>query len=62
MTDVEKTQHLFYTRIEDRTGESVLVEVWLNNSEAMAIAFNATRNKSRKACQGPVYAKVVKDD
>lgn len=59
---VTDRRHLFYTRMEDRTDKSVLVEVWVDLDEAMAIAFNATRNKSRKACQGPVYAKVVKDD
>ena len=55
-------RHLFYWEQTDRDGAVVKVEVWVDLDEAMNIAFNASRNKSRKACQGPVYAKVVKDD
>lgn len=59
---VTNRRHLFWTNQTDRDGAAVKVEVWVDLDEAMNIAFNASRNKSRKACQGPVYAKVVKDD
>ena len=59
MTD---RQHLFYCEQPDRDGVMVNVEVWVDLEDAMRIAFNATRNKTQTACQGPVHAKVLKDD
>jgi hypothetical protein len=59
---VTDRRHLFYCEQTDRDGAVVRVEVWVDLDDAMRIAFNASRNKSRKACQGPVYAKVLKDD